>query len=277
MLVVQRADNAPQNEKQGELKALQVARTPRPPVPRKVQNYQQQLRIRDRKGQSRPLGRMDRARQQLQYLVNPQVHESGSYRLRRARNFRPQETLWDNGNNKRRESNICRIKIFRPECSSLAIIRRPTRPLNHRCPSLHRTAHQQSLEKRAGGLGASTRHSGGIPQRAQGSPYCEHEKLEYIRRVPQLCGHDTNATTDPSQIRRSTIRPLLPRNGCCRCCPLSMLYALYHAPLIPIVKSNETNKCIFGFIDVTTILATGKNFDETHKTIIDMVERKWSI
>ena len=62
-LVDQRADNAPQNQKQRKRKARQMARGPRLPVPRKVQNYQQQLRKRDRKSQSRSMGRMDRARQ----------------------------------------------------------------------------------------------------------------------------------------------------------------------------------------------------------------------
>ena len=57
--------------------------------------------------------------------------------------------------------------------------------------------------------------------------------------------------------------------------PLSMLlYGLYNAPFIRIAKANETNECIVGSVDDTTILATGKNFDETYRTIKDMMKRK---
>ena len=69
--------------------------------------------------------------------------------------------------------------------------------------------------------------------------------------------------------------PFSPENGCCQGCPLLMLlYAIYNAPLIRIADPNNPNKHIIGFVDDTTLLASGRDFDEAHNTIKNMMERK---
>jgi hypothetical protein len=66
-----------------------------------------------------------------------------------------------------------------------------------------------------------------------------------------------------------------PENGCNQGCPLSMLlYALYNTPLIHIADSNNPNECIVGFVNDTTLLASGDDLDETHQALKDMMEHK---
>ena len=72
-----------------------------------------------------------------------------------------------------------------------------------------------------------------------------------------------------------TSSPFSPANGCCQGCPLSMpLYAIYNAPLIRIANHNNPNECIVGFVDDTTLLTSGKDFDEAHDTLKKMMERR---
>ena len=72
-----------------------------------------------------------------------------------------------------------------------------------------------------------------------------------------------------------TSTPFSPTNGCCQGCPLSMLlYAIYNAPLIRVATNNNTNKRIVGFVDDTTLLASGKDFEEAHNVLRDMMERR---
>ena len=69
--------------------------------------------------------------------------------------------------------------------------------------------------------------------------------------------------------------PFHPTNGCCQGCPLSMLlYAIYNAPLIRIANAKNRNEGIVGFVDDTTLLASGKDLDETHAILKDMMERR---
>jgi hypothetical protein len=69
--------------------------------------------------------------------------------------------------------------------------------------------------------------------------------------------------------------PFSPENKCCQGCPLSMLlYAIYNTPLINIVNQNNKNEHIVGFVDDTTLIAVARNFDEMHKIIKHMMERK---
>ena len=68
--------------------------------------------------------------------------------------------------------------------------------------------------------------------------------------------------------------PFSPDNGCCQGCPLSMLlYAIYNAPLIRIADPNNSNECIIGYVDDTTLLASGKDTKEAHETLKSMMER----
>ena len=68
--------------------------------------------------------------------------------------------------------------------------------------------------------------------------------------------------------------PFSPENGCCQGCPLSMLlYAIYNAPLIRIADSSNPSECIIGYVDDTTLLASGKNVKEAYDTLKNMMER----
>jgi hypothetical protein len=51
-----------------------------------------------------------------------------------------------------------------------------------------------------------------------------------------------------------------------------LLYVLYNAPLIRIGNPNNRNECIVGFVDGTTLLARGRDFESTHNTIKNMME-----
>jgi hypothetical protein len=71
-----------------------------------------------------------------------------------------------------------------------------------------------------------------------------------------------------------TSQPRNPLGGCNQGCPLSMLlYILYNAPLINIADPRKKEECIIGYIDDTTLLASGKTFREAHSTIKQMMER----
>ena len=56
-----------------------------------------------------------------------------------------------------------------------------------------------------------------------------------------------------------------------------LLYTLYNAPLINIADPKSKAESIIGFIDDTTLLASGKTFDEAHKTIKSMMERNGGV
>jgi hypothetical protein len=72
-----------------------------------------------------------------------------------------------------------------------------------------------------------------------------------------------------------TSDPFSPTNGCCQGCPLSMLlYAIYNAPLILSVDRDNPKEQIVGFINDTTLIASGKDFDETHEVLRNMMEHK---
>ncbi len=51
-----------------------------------------------------------------------------------------------------------------------------------------------------------------------------------------------------------------------------LLYAIYNAPLIHIANNNNPNEHIVGFMDDTTLMASGKDFDKAHNTLKDMME-----
>ena len=92
--------------------------------------------------------------------------------------------------------------------------------------------------------------------------YCDYVEMILTQRAIQLRFDD------------HTSRPFLPSNGCCQGCPLSMLlYVIYNAPLINIADPDNPNECIVGFVDDTTLLARGKDFEAAHSTIRDMMER----
>jgi hypothetical protein len=72
-----------------------------------------------------------------------------------------------------------------------------------------------------------------------------------------------------------TSQPCNPPGGCNQGCPLSMLlYILYNAPLINIADPTAKEECIIGYIDDTTLLASGKTFNDAHNTIKHMMERE---
>ena len=52
-----------------------------------------------------------------------------------------------------------------------------------------------------------------------------------------------------------------------------LLYAIYNTPLIRVADPNNPNERIVGFVDDTT-LASGRDFDEAHNTIKNMMERE---
>ena len=93
--------------------------------------------------------------------------------------------------------------------------------------------------------------------------YCDYIDMILTQRQIQLKFDDHIST------------PFSPANGCCQGCPLSMLlYAIYNAPLIRIATKDNANECIVGFVDDTTLLASGKDFDEAHGILKDMMERR---
>ena len=51
-----------------------------------------------------------------------------------------------------------------------------------------------------------------------------------------------------------------------------LLYTIYNAPLIRIANPNNPNEHIIGFVDDTTLLASGKDFDKAHSIIKNMME-----
>ena len=68
--------------------------------------------------------------------------------------------------------------------------------------------------------------------------------------------------------------PFSPENGCCQGCPLSMLlYTIYNASLICIADLSNPSKCIIGYVDNTTLLASGKNIKEAYDTLKNMMEQ----
>jgi ribonuclease HI len=61
-------------------------------------------------------------------------------------------------------------------------------------------------------------------------------------------------------------------NGNSQGCPLSMiLYSFYIAPLLESARGNS--EATIGFVDDTTLLATGRNFHQTHAILKEMMER----
>jgi len=93
--------------------------------------------------------------------------------------------------------------------------------------------------------------------------YCDYIDMILTQRQIQLKFDDHTST------------PFSPENGCCQGCPLSMLlYAIYNAPLIRVANKNNPNECIVGFVDDTTLLASGKDFNKAHNVLKDMMERR---
>ena len=93
--------------------------------------------------------------------------------------------------------------------------------------------------------------------------YCDFIDMILTQRQIQLKFDDHTST------------PFSPSNGCCQGCPLSMLlYAIYNAPLIRVATNENPNERIVGFVDDTTLLASGKNFEEAHGILRDMMERR---
>ena len=93
--------------------------------------------------------------------------------------------------------------------------------------------------------------------------YCDFIDMILTQRQIQLKFDDHTSTL------------FSPANGCCQGCPLSMLlYAIYNAPLIRVATNDNPSERIVGFVDDTTLLASGKNFEETHQTLKDMMERR---
>ena len=93
--------------------------------------------------------------------------------------------------------------------------------------------------------------------------YCDFIEMILTQRQIQLKFDD------------HTSNPFSPENGCCQGCPLSMLlYTIYNAPLIRIADGNKPNERIVGFVDDTTLLASGRDFNEAHGVLKDMMERR---
>jgi hypothetical protein len=55
---------------------------------------------------------------------------------------------------------------------------------------------------------------------------------------------------------------------------LMILYIIYNTNLLEISRGKEKTEKIQAFVDDTMFLAIGKDFDETHSTLQDMMERK---
>ena len=53
-----------------------------------------------------------------------------------------------------------------------------------------------------------------------------------------------------------------------------LLYTIYNTPLISSVDKNNPKEQIVGFINDTTLLASGKDLDEIHATLKYMMECK---
>ena len=53
-----------------------------------------------------------------------------------------------------------------------------------------------------------------------------------------------------------------------------LLYTIYNAPLIRVADPNNPNERIVGFVDDTTLLASGRDFNEAHNTIKNMMEHE---
>ena len=57
-------------------------------------------------------------------------------------------------------------------------------------------------------------------------------------------------------------------------CPLSMIfYAFYNAGLLELSPPKARDESQFGYVDDVALLATGKDFDDTHRKLIEMMER----
>ena len=93
--------------------------------------------------------------------------------------------------------------------------------------------------------------------------YCKYIDMILTQRQIQLWFDDHTST------------PFLPPNRCCQGCPLSMLlYTICNAPLICVANKDNPNEHIVGFMDNTTLLASGKNFNEAHDILKNMMECK---
>ena len=53
-----------------------------------------------------------------------------------------------------------------------------------------------------------------------------------------------------------------------------LLYAIYNTPLIRSVDKGNPKEQIVGFVDDTTLIASGKDLDKTHAILKDMMERR---
>lgn len=63
-------------------------------------------------------------------------------------------------------------------------------------------------------------------------------------------------------------------NGIDQGCPLSVIfYLLYNSPLIRIPTPGQPEMCI-GYVDDVTYVSWGRNFEETHRSLIDMLDRE---
>ena len=92
----------------------------------------------------------------------------------------------------------------------------------------------------------------------------------YIRLVElMLTGRKTKISFDDFT---SDFIPI--NNGNNQGCPLSMIfYTFYNAGLLELSPPGSQNEGQYGFVDDVSLLATGTDFDETHRGLMDMMGR----